>query len=73
MKRQETSPDVLDYGADINYHEYEMVFTQQETPVMVATQRNSIDLVKWLVEKGADITIKSKVWGKTIYNCSPKQ
>ena len=50
----------LDYGADINYHEYEMVFTQQETPVMVATQRNSIDLVKWLVEKGADITIKSK-------------
>ena len=40
---------------------------------MVATQRNSIDLVKWLVEKGADITIKSKYGGKTIYNCSPKQ
>ncbi len=50
----------LDYGADINYHEYEMVFTQQETPVMVAAKCDSIDLVKWLVEKGADITIKSK-------------
>ena len=50
----------LDYGADLNYHEYDMMFTQQETPVMVAAQRNSIDLVKWLVEKGADLTIKSK-------------
>ena len=50
----------LDYGADINYHEYEMVFTDNSTPVMVAVQRNSFKLVKWLVEKGADITIKNK-------------
>lgn len=50
----------LDYGADINYHEYEMVFTDNSTPVMVAVQRNSFKLVKWLIEKGADITIKNK-------------
>ena len=33
----------LDYGADINYHEYEMVFTDNSTPVMVAVQRNSLN------------------------------
>ena len=50
----------LNYEADINYHEYDLLFSDNSTPVMVATVTNSIDLVKWLVEKGADITIKNE-------------
>ncbi|UUV17063.1 ankyrin repeat domain-containing protein [Fusobacteria bacterium ZRK30] len=50
----------LDYGADINFNEPEMVYTNGETPVMIATRKNYIELVKWLVENGADITIKDK-------------
>ena len=59
-RNQKLAQMFLDYGADINYHEYEMVFTDNSTPVIVAVQRNSLNLVKWLVEKGADITIKNK-------------
>lgn len=57
---QELAQMFLEYGADINYHDYEMVFTDNSTPVMVAVEINSLNLVKWLVEKGADITIKNK-------------
>ena len=50
----------LDYGADINYHEYDQVFSDNSTPVIVAATTDSLKLVKWLVERGADITIKNK-------------
>lgn len=59
-KNKELAQMFLDYGADINYHEYDLLFSDSSTPVMVATVTNSIDLVKWLVEKGADITIKNE-------------
>ena len=59
-RNQKLAQMFLDYGADINYHEYDQVFTDNSTPVIVAVQINSLKLVKWLVEKGADITIKNK-------------
>lgn len=42
-RNQKLAQMFLDYGADINYHEYEMVFTDNSTPVIVAVQRNSIN------------------------------
>ena len=59
-RNQKLAQMFLDYGADINYHDYEMVFTDNSTPVIVAATTDSLNLVKWLVEKGADITIKNK-------------
>ena len=59
-KNQKLAQMFLDYGADINYHEYDQVFTDNSTPVIVAATTDSLKLVKWLVEKGADITIKNK-------------
>ncbi|WP_294654371.1 ankyrin repeat domain-containing protein [uncultured Fusobacterium sp.] len=59
-KNQKLAQMFLDYGADINYHEYDQVFTDNSTPIIVAATTDSLKLVKWLVEKGADITIKNK-------------
>lgn len=50
----------LDYGADINYHEHDMVFSDNSTPLIIAASTNNTELCKWLVENGADVTIKSK-------------
>ena len=43
----------LEYGADINYHKYDMDFGDNSTPVIVAATTDSLKLVKWLVEKGS--------------------
>ena len=59
-RNQKLAQMFLDYGADINYHEYDQVFSDNSTPVIVAATTDSLKLVKWLVEKGADITIKNK-------------
>ena len=59
-KNIELAQMFLDYGADINYHEYDQVFSDNSTPAIVAATTDSLKLVKWLVEKGADITIKNK-------------
>lgn len=61
----------LDYGADINYHEHSMVFSDNSTPLIIATSNNDIELCKWLVENGADVTIKSK-YGDRPYTVAVK-
>lgn len=45
-------------GADINYHKSDMIFPYASTPVIEAARNNNYDMVKILVQQGADITIK---------------
>ena len=63
---KEVAQMFLEYGADINYNEYEMVFTDEATPLIVAVQVGSLEMVKWLIENGADVTIKNK-FGRRAY------
>lgn len=50
----------VEKGADINYHESDMIFHYESTPVIEAARNNNFEVVKFLVEQGADITIKDK-------------
>ena len=51
---------LLEEGADINYADEDGV-----TPLMIATQANSIDMIKVVIEKGAAIDTKEKKLGVT--------
>ena len=46
---------LLERGADIDYHKPDMVFPYASTPVTEAARSNDLDMVRWLVENGADI------------------
>lgn len=48
---------LLKKNVDINFCKADSVFVEGKTPVAVAASRNNFDLVKRLVELGADITI----------------
>lgn len=50
----------ISHGVDINYHKSDSVFHDSETPVCVAVRYVDLHMVKYLVEHGADITIKTK-------------
>ena len=51
---------LLEKGADIDYHKPDMVFPYASTPVTEAARSNDFDMVRWLVENGADIKIADK-------------
>ena len=51
---------LLDNGADINYHKPDMVFPYASTPVTEAARRGDFEMVRFLVEHGADVTIADK-------------
>lgn len=51
---------LLDHGVDINYNKPDMVYPYQATPLTVATRMGFLAMVKYLVERGADITIAEK-------------
>ena len=51
---------LLDNGADINYHKPDMVFPYASTPVTEAARRGDLEMVRFLVEHGADVTIADK-------------
>lgn len=51
---------LLEKGADIDYHKPDMVFPYASTPVTEAARSNYFDMVRWLVENGADIKIADK-------------
>ena len=51
---------LLDNGADINYHKPDMVFPYASTPVTEAARRGDLEMVRFLVERGADVTIADK-------------
>lgn len=59
------------HGVDINFNRPDMVFPYASTPVIEAARHNDFDMVKWLVERGADLTITDK-YGDRAYTCAIK-
>ena len=51
---------LIQNGADIDYHKPDEMFPYASTPVIEAARQNDFHMVRWLVEQGADITIKDK-------------
>lgn len=51
---------LLDQGVDINYNGADMVYPYMATPLTVATRMGNMDMVKFLVERGADVMLAEK-------------
>ncbi|MGX4588331.1 ankyrin repeat domain-containing protein [Paenibacillus chitinolyticus] len=51
---------LLDHGADINYNKPDQVYPYQATPLTVAVRIGNVAMVKYLIERGADVTITEK-------------
>ncbi|WP_271766700.1 ankyrin repeat domain-containing protein [Aquimarina algiphila] len=58
-------------GVDVNFCKPNMVYPNNPTPVHLASNYNDLNTFKFLVEHGADITIKDK-YGERPYNCAVK-
>lgn len=58
---------LLDYAIDVNFCKPDTVYPYNPTPVSIAAQNNDLEMVKLLVERGADVTIKDK-YGERPYN-----
>ena len=44
-----------------------------QTPLMIASERGYLDIVKYLIEKGANTEAKTKIDGKTALHWAPKE
>ena len=62
----------IDNGVDINYHLSNIVFEYNETPLCVAVENANLDMVKYLMEHGADVTFPDKR-GMRPYNYAMEQ
>lgn len=51
---------LLDHGVDINYNKPDMVYPYQATPLTVAARLGNLAMVKFLIERGADVTFAEK-------------
>ncbi|MCQ6563465.1 ankyrin repeat domain-containing protein [Paenibacillus mendelii] len=51
---------LLDHGVDINYSKPDMVYPYQATPLTVAARMGNLAMVKFLIERGADVTFAEK-------------
>lgn len=51
---------LLDHGVDINYNKPDMVYPYQATPLTVAARMGNLAIVKFLIERGADVTFAEK-------------
>jgi hypothetical protein len=51
---------LLDQGVDINYNQPDQVYPYEATPLTVAARIGNFDMVKFLVERGADVTLAEK-------------
>ncbi len=51
---------LLGCGADINYNEPDMVYPYRATPLTVAARMGNLAMVKYLIERGADVTLQEK-------------
>lgn len=51
---------LLDQGVDINYQKPDMVYPYGATPLTVATRMGHLSMVKYLIERGADISLTEK-------------
>ncbi|WP_409176406.1 ankyrin repeat domain-containing protein [Brevibacillus fortis] len=55
-----TADYLLDHGVDINYNKPNMVYPYQATPLTVATRLGNAAMVKYLVERGADVMVAER-------------
>ena len=67
----ETVKFFLEKGADVNYHKADSVFNDTSTPILEAVRCNNFEIVRLLVEHGADISIKNK-HGESPYSLAVK-
>ncbi|WNC15930.1 ankyrin repeat domain-containing protein [Brevibacillus brevis] len=51
---------MLDHGADINFNATDQVYPYQATPLTVAARNGDLAMVKYLVQRGADVTQTEK-------------
>ncbi|MFC7677367.1 ankyrin repeat domain-containing protein [Paenibacillus sp. GCM10028914] len=51
---------LLDTGVDINYNKSDMVYPYQASPLTVAARMGNLNMVKFLIEHGADVTLTEK-------------
>lgn len=51
---------LLDHGADINYNKADSVYPYQATPLTVAVRNGNMAMAKFLIERGADVTLAEK-------------
>lgn len=51
---------LITYGVDINYNQPDMVYPYGASALTVATGHGNFKMVKFLVEHGADVTLKEK-------------
>ncbi|OME87495.1 hypothetical protein BK120_05900 [Paenibacillus sp. FSL A5-0031] len=51
---------LLDHGVNINYNKPDMVYPYQATPLTVAARMGNLAMVKFLIERGADVTFAEK-------------
>lgn len=51
---------LLDEGVDINYQEPDKVYPYAATPLTIATRIGNIAMVKYLIERGADVSLTEK-------------
>jgi uncharacterized protein len=50
----------IEMGADVNYHQPDMVFPYSPTPLIEAVRHDHTELAEYLIKCGADITITDK-------------
>jgi ankyrin repeat protein len=51
---------LLDHEVDINYQKPDMVYPYEATPLTIATRMGNIAMVKYLIERGANVTLAEK-------------
>lgn len=58
-------------GADLNYHEPDMVFPYASTPIIEAVRSDHTEIAEYLIKQGSDITITDK-YGDRPYSLASK-
>lgn len=51
---------LLEHRADINFNDRDMVYPYQATPLTVAARNGDLTMVKYVIERGADVTLAEK-------------
>lgn len=61
----------VEMGADLNYHEPDMVFPYASTPIIEAVRSDHAEIAEYLIKQGSDITITDK-YGDRPYSLASK-
>ncbi len=68
-KQKQVVEIFLAHGIDVNFCEPDMVYPYNSTPAHVAAENNDMEMLKLLVEHGADVTVKNR-YGVRPYTCA---